>query len=232
MIAQAQLPLNIQLRDEATFKNFYPGNNAQAVNAVIEVSQGQGESFLYLWGSEKVGKSHLLQAACHGSADLTRSAVYIPLSDIADLSFQVLQGLEKVSLVCLDDLQCLAGKPAWEEALFHLFNRIRAGQGKLLIAADCSPKQIDIQLPDLKSRLAWGVTYHLHDLSDEEKLAALQWRARCRGLELNKTVGKFLLSRCSRDIAELFQILEALDHASLAEQHRLTIPFVKQILKL
>lgn len=226
----AQLPLNIQLRDDATLESYYAGDNQQAWQAVNEISHGAGENFLYLWGKYGVGRSHLLQAACHKARGLGVAAVYIPLQESLFLSPQFVQGLENIPLVCLDDIQSIAGQAIWEETLFHLFNRIRAQNTRLLIAASDSPKNIAVQLPDLKSRLAWGVTYQLQALTDDQKLDALALRAHCRGLELSKTVGQFLLSRCPRNMTELFQTLEQLDKASLAEQRRLTIPFVKQVL--
>ncbi len=95
---------------------------------------------------------------------------------------------------------------------------------------DVPPAQLRVKLMDLKSRLGWGVVYHLHGLSDEQKLEALRLRAQGRGLELDGSVGRFLLRRCPRDMGQLFLMLEELDQASLAEQRRLTIPFVKDVL--
>jgi DnaA family protein len=225
-----QLPLNIQLRDDATFASFYEGDNLQVVKALTQLARGLDEPFLYLWGQKGAGKSHLLQAACHAASELNVAAVYLPLQEWRNLSPLVLQDLEKVPLVCLDDIESIAGNELWEEALFHAFNRIRSQNVRLVISSETSPLSLPIQLPDLKSRLAWGVTYQLHRLNDEQKLAALILRAGVRGLSLNKTVGQFLLSRCPRDMNELFHTLERLDDASLSEQRRLTIPFVKQVL--
>lgn len=227
-----QLPLNIQLRDDATLDSFYPGDNIEVIKAIhYFVSQKEG-AFLYLWGQEGVGRSHLLQAACHASSELGYAALYLPLLEQKYFSSSILQGIDQISLICLDDIQAIAGLPDWEEAIFHLFNRIQLQGSCLLVAADVSPTHLPITLPDLKSRLASGVTYQLHRLSDEQKIKALQLRAAQRGLQLAKSVGQFLLSRCSRDMSELFLTLEELDKASLAEQRRLTIPFVKQVLLL
>lgn len=228
----AQLPLNIQLRDDSTLASFYPCGNDQAFKAVQEHAQGKNETLLYCWGAKGVGKSHLLQAACHAAVEQNIAAVYIPLEDSASFSPQLLQNLEKIPLICLDDIQYVCSDILWEEGLFHLFNRVHARQGRLIISSDVSPTHSSIQLPDLKSRLAWGMSYQLHELNDEQKLQALILRAHYRGLELNNTVGHFLLSRCPRNMSELFQTLEILDQASLAEQRRLTIPFVKQILRV
>lgn len=225
-----QLPLNIQLRDDSVLESFYAGDNFQALQAVTALSRGFGESFVYCWGPTGVGRTHLLQATCHAAVEAGIAAAYVPLSDFNNLNVSLLQGLDTLSLICIDDIHKIAGNAVWEEALFHLFNRIRAANGRLLISADVSPLHIALTLPDLKSRLAWGVVYQLHELSDEQKWEALALRARCRGLQLNKAVSQFLLSRCSRNMAQLFRYLEQLDKASLAEQRRLTIPFVKHVL--
>lgn len=226
-----QLPLNIQWRDDATLQNFYPGDNVEALKAVSELSQSMGEPFVYLWGQSGVGRTHLLQATCRAASENNVAAFYISLRDKHHLSLTALQGVEDLPLVCIDDIEQVASVSMWEEALFHLFNRIQAQKGRLLIAADVAPKYLPFSLLDLKSRLNWGVTYQLHRLTDEQKIAVLQLRAQHRGLELNKMVGQFLLSHCSRDMSELYGILEKLDHASLVEQRRLTIPFVKQVMK-
>jgi DnaA family protein len=68
----------------------------------------------------------------------------------------------------------------------------------------------------------------LKPLNDDQKLAALQKRAALRGLELNNDAGRFLISRYSRNLCELFALLDKLDHASLSEQRRLTIPFLRR----
>ena len=227
-----QLPLNIQLRDDATLMSFYPGDNIEVINAIQQLTGRKEGAFMYLWGQEGVGRSHLLQAACHAASEVGINAVYVPLLEQKYFSPAILQGIEEISLICIDDIQVIMAQPAWEEALFHLFNRIQLQGNCLLVAADVSPKNLSSTLPDLKSRLASGITYQIHRLSDEQKIQALQLRAQQRGLQLAKTVGQFLLSRCSRDMVELFSILEKLDQASLAEQRRLTIPFVKQVLAL
>lgn len=228
----AQLPLNIQLRDHATFSSFYPGDNLEAFNAITHILDPKTEPFLYVWGCDEVGKSHLLQAACNQAMELGLASAYFSLKDLVLQSPEVWQGIESLSLICVDDLEYIAGNPVWEEALFHLFNRILLQQNRLFVSANSAPKDLAIALPDLKSRLASGVTYQLHRLTDDQKIKVLQLRAKQRGLKITLLVGRFLLNHCSRSMTELFGILEVLDRASLAEQRRLTIPFVKQILSI
>jgi DnaA family protein len=221
-----QLPLSMWLREGATFTNYVAGENEQVVKALSQ------EQFVYLWGNEGVGKTHLLQAACHAASAANKASAYLPMAEVAELLPEMLEGLEQMDVIVVDDIDAIAGDKQWETALFHLYNRVRdSGQGVLFVAATQPLASIKLNLPDLQSRLAWGLVYQLHALSDDEKLAALQQRADSRGFELPDEVGRYLLRHLPRDMVALFGLLDRLDQLSLAEQRRLTIPFVKQVIE-
>jgi len=227
-----QLSLGLSLDDDATFSNFYRAvgsRNAHIVAALEAQTAGEGEPFIFLWGAS--GVSHLLQAACHSADEQGLRVQYLPLQELEEFEpGLLLDGLESQQLICIDGLQWVVGNADWEEALFTFFNRVRDSGARLLMAANASPNEMPILLADLQSRLNWGLSLHIAALSDEEKLAALQLRARARGLQLSDEVGLFILHRAPRELSTLFQTLHQLDKASLAEQRRLTIPFVKQVL--
>ena len=228
-----QLPLGVRLRDDATFANYYPGANAAAlgyVERLCEAEAGWTESLIYLWGGEGVGCSHLLQAACLRFEQCGEPAVYLPLREVADYGPELLDNLEQCELVCLDDLDAVAGRRDWEEALFHLFNRLRDSGRRLLLAANAAPRELPVQLPDLQSRLSLALVFQLQELAEEDKLRALQLRASRRGLQLSDEVGRFILTRGARSMSGLFDLLERLDQASLQAQRKLTIPFLKEVL--
>lgn len=230
--AQGQLPLGLTLKDDASFNNFYVGRNGETINALKQTAQGNGERITYLCGSRGQGLSHLLQACCHEAATHHLTSVYLPLGDLMSESPEMLEGMESLNLVCLDDLHCLAESREWEEAVFHLFNRIKDAGGSIVMTGNNLPKDLPLALPDLISRLSWGVVYQLHPLSDDEKLQVLIARAQGRGIKLSEEVGKYILSHCPRHMSTLFAALDALDKASLAAQRRLTIPFVKEVLEI
>lgn len=231
-----QLSLGVSLNDDATFDNFYApdlARNALVVDGLRRQVEGRGESFVYLWGAPGSGLTHLLQASCHYAQTRGQSIQYLPLRDMVGYApAEIFTGLESLDLVCLDCLAAIAGRPDWELAIFNLYNLLRESGRKLLVAAEHSPRELAINLEDLRSRLQWGVTYQVHNLSDDDKQQALQLRARARGLELNDEVAQFIIQRLPRDTNELFWQLQRLDHASLAEQRKLTIPFVKKVLAL
>ena len=155
---------------------------------------------------------------------------YLPLAELADYGPELLDNLEQCELVCLDDLDAVAGRADWEEALFHLFNRLRDAGKRLLLAAATSPRELGVQLPDLQSRLTLALVFQLQELADEDKLRALQLRASRRGLQMPDEVGRFILTRGARSMSALFELLEQLDQASLQAQRKLTIPFLKETL--
>jgi len=184
-----------------------------------------------LWGAKGSGLTHLLQAACHWARAQQHTCVYLPLEDLAGYAPQpLLEGLESQYLVCLDELQAVVGNQQWELRLFDLYNRITEQQNHLVVAADCNPQELAIQLQDLRSRLSAGYTLHVEAIADEDKAKALQMSAKSRGMELSDDVAQFILNRAPRDMNVLFDILEQLDEMSLSAQRKLTIPFVKEIM--
>lgn len=225
-----QLPLTIQRNEEATFANFYWENNALIEQQLKLAVAGTGERLIYLWGSQSSGKSHLLQACCYALA--TQLVSYLPLTLLKACGPESLEGLEGHAFIGLDDIDAIAGDRHFEIALFHLYNRIRdQGHGLLMLSGTCPPAQLPLQLPDLKSRLCWGLTLHINPLSDEGKVKTLQLHAQKCGFELPDKVGHFLLQRYTRSLPDLLALLHQLDEASLIAQRKMTIPFVKSICK-
>lgn len=231
-----QLSLSVNLNDDATFDNFYAPaqtHNAMVVQGLRAQLDGSGDAFIYLWGAPGCGLTHLLQAACHQAQSAGMSVQYLPLRDLVGYApDELFAGLESVDLVCLDCLPSVAGRADWERAIFHLYNQLRDQGKRLLVAAEHNPRELALTLEDLRSRLQWGLTYQVHSLSDEDKQQALQMRARARGLELSDEVAQYITQRLPRDTNELFWQLQRLDHASLTEQRKLTIPFVKKVLAI
>jgi DnaA family protein len=69
----------------------------------------------------------------------------------------------------------------------------------------------------------------MQPLSDAQKLEAVRLRAQHRGLEMPEDVARYILSRYPRDLRSLFDLLDRIDEASLAEQRRVTIPFLRHL---
>jgi DnaA-homolog protein len=230
MTMAKQLPLQFEFRANQSFEDFFPSTNNEVINHLQKASSGLGERQIFLWGPSGLGKSHLLQACCHRAQSLNLSSFYFSFSAIELPDPELLMGLEVFDVVCLDNIEQIAGNAAWENAFFNFFNRHRDEDHILIMSANCAPNQIAIQLPDLKTRLNWGLTLKLQSLSDHEKIKTLIFKADKMGFEISAQVGRFLLTHYERDLPALWVLLTKLDQASLAAKRKLTIPFLKQIL--
>lgn len=222
-----QLPLAVSLPPEATLSDFVAGANLQPLDALQRVAHGKTSEPLYLSGPPGAGKTHLLMGATALAQQLGRGSSYLPLSQLAAFSPELLLGLDELDLIALDDVQAIVGNPVWEQALFRLFNRARDCRTSLIFGADRGPTSLDLTLPDLKSRLAWGISYRLQPLDDQGRITLLLHHARQRGLEMTPAVARWIVSRCSRGPGDLLELLARLDEASLAEKRKLTLPFVQ-----
>jgi DnaA-homolog protein len=229
-----QLSLNLRLKDGSSFSNFLAGPNREAFEGLRAAVAAAADDktpaqMIFLWGADGTGKSHLLQAACRLAQELGVAPVYVPLADAAELSPSLLESVETAPLVCLDDVERVAGKPEWEMALFTLTERLRVARGTQISAAVAPPSRLGLRLPDLASRLAWGTVYALEPLTDAQKLEAIRLRAHNRGFEMPEEVVQYILSRYPRDMGSLFDLLDRIDRASLTQQRRVTIPFLRQL---
>ena len=221
----------IALHDGARYDSFYTGTDNEIVLKDLRASiKSEEHKQIIIWGAENSGKSHLLQAACHAVFDDGMLSAYFPLSTVQRHGTRVFTGVQKYKLICIDDIETVLGNKEWEEALFHLINQVRDNKQLLFFAARENPRHIHCDLPDLKSRLLWGASYQLKELSDADKAKALKSRANQRGFELGDAVIEYIYKRYPRDFGTLMKILDILDRESLSRKRKVTIPFVKEAL--
>jgi DnaA family protein len=212
------------LRADAVFESFWPGFNDE----IVATLRTPGAAPLWLWGASGTGKTHLLQAVCAAAGE---AAAYFPLTRPLGLPPEALAGFERTRVLCVDDVDAVAGDLAWERALFRLFNDAAELRTRLIFAAAAPPRQPDWRLEDWRSRAAACVVYQLRELDDDGRIEALRLRAAQRGLQLPHETSEYLLKRMPRDLRSLFGVLDQLDEASLVAQRRLTIPFIRDALE-
>jgi DnaA family protein len=211
-----QLPLALRWPRRQRFEQFHAGINAPALTAVQLLALQPGAPWVYLAGAAGSGKSHLLIAACHAANATGRTVQYLPLAALADQA-AVLRGV--------------AGNREAEHALFDLYNQARAEGTALLFAADATPMQLALSLPDLRSRLGACTQFALKALDDAERRVVLKVQAAGRGIQLDDVVLDWLFARYARDLGALLDLLDRLDQASLAAQRRITVPFLRDFLR-
>jgi len=231
MLFSPQIPLPLMPRRDGRFEDFVAGPNKTVVEALKQVP-GEPGSNLFLYGAEGSGKTHLLNALCHEMREHQGRAFYLAMKRLPKDAITSLQGLETLDLVCVDDLHVIAGDKAWEEALFHCFNRIREAGGRLVVSSHVRLSAMNIDLPDLASRLAWGLRLPLLPLEDEDKLAVIDLHCSALGTHLPQDVQHYLLKRQDRNLPALIRTVEKLHQAALTNKRRITVPLAREVLKV
>jgi DnaA family protein len=230
MLFSPQIPLQLEPRRDCRFEDFISGPNHAVVEALKHMPDEPGSS-IFLFGDEGSGKTHLLNASCYETRERQGRAFYLTLKRLPKDAIASLQGLEKLDLVCVDDLHVIAGDAAWEEALFHCFNRIRQAHGRLLVSSRKRLSALNLSLPDLASRLAWGLRLPLMPLEDHDKLAVINRHSSALGFSLPEDVQQYLLKHHDRSMAALIQTVENLHQAALTNKRRITVPLAREVLK-
>jgi DnaA family protein len=195
-----QLPLQISQPAEPSFDNFIAGDNAEALARVRQLASGELREAIVYLWGE-IGS---------GRTHLLRAAARA-----------------NASLTVADDVQALDADG--QQRLFGAINAAREGRGAVLAAGSAPPVALALR-EDLRSRLAWGLVYHLKPLGETEKMRHLQAEAGRRGLALSDEIAAYLLARVPRDMATLTALLEALDRQALTRKRPLTLPLVREVL--
>lgn len=236
-----QLPVPFRRVEAPAFGNFFVEAGAEVVDGVRRLvaagSVAPGDlanaapKLLFLHGAPGSGKTHLLIAALRAAADLGQPVAYLDLAEArgAPGRAAAVDGLPRGALVCLDRADAVVGGKDGELELFAIFERLRAADARMLIAARAAPGHLPCALPDLRTRLASGLTYRLPTLSDAGKAAAMRAYAIRRGLTLSKPVLAHILRHHARDTASLFQLLDKLDRLSMARQRKVTVALLREL---
>jgi len=228
MSSSPQILLPLESRPDDRFEDYVAGHNQNVVLALQELP-GASEGCLFVSGPDGSGKSHLLNATCNLARSRGLQAFYFALGHLPETAAEGLDGLEVMDLVCIDDIDRVAGIAIWENSLFHFFNRFRARRGRLVVSSSSPLSSLRFQLPDLASRLAWGLRLQIEPLADDDKLELLQRKAGALGIHLPDEVALYLLNRGQRNTVSLLACLEALRVEALAEKRKITMALARKV---
>jgi len=209
-----QLLLDVRPPAQPELVRFVAGRNVELMAQLQAMLDGSAaERMVYVWGAPGSGKSYLL--AAWGHACQARGMV-------VDFT-----GQQAAQAVIADQVE------TWSEARQHAgfatFNRVREAGGLWLAAGNVAPADLPL-MPELQTRLGWGLVFQLQALDDAEKCAALSQHAETLGFRLDPQVADYLLNHTARDMQSLLRVLEALDRFSLETRRPITLPLLRQLL--
>jgi DnaA family protein len=223
-----QIALDIGLGNGPTIDNFFAGPNEAAVAHlrlwIGEKNQTTGRSPVstYWWGPEGCGKTHLLRAAREGLREQGAHVGWLGAREA------VSEFDERWAAVLIDDVHLLTAEQ--QQTAFNWFVNAQTHRKPVIAAGLWAP--VDLKLrDDLRTRLGWGHIFKLHLLSESERRGVLRQAADARGVFLSDEVMDFMLTRFSRDLGSLMELLDLLDGYSLQTQRAVTIPLIKSMLE-
>lgn len=196
----------------------------QANAELIFMLQQEHDPFLFIWGNQGSGKSHILQAWVGHCTTAGKRAVYVDAA-----KDYLSDSLAQADCVAVDQVEQLDDQG--QAALFNLFNRFRnSGRGSLLLAADVPPTRLQVR-EDLRTRMGYCLVYEVKSLDKQEKIDALINMAAARHLDIDPKIFHYLLDHWRQDLNSLLQMFEDLADYAITKGRPLTLSLLKQLLK-
>lgn len=222
-----QVNLPFALNDQLLLSNLLGEQNQAVLSQIEQHLSAEASGIMYVAGEHASGKTHLLQASVMAAMDQHVSALYLDLAQTLPAGF--LHNLDNYDWIAIDNIDLADTEQ--QQALFDLYNRVKNSSRTLIVSATQLPAQLSL-LIDLKTRLSQALVFQLAALDDEQKLQVLNTKLGHKGLSVETKVLAYLLKQYSRDLSELVEMIEQLDKLSLQQKKAITIPFVKQWLKV
>ena len=94
---------------------------------------------LFLYGIAGTGKSFLLQSLCNYYTDNKKTSLYIPLNEVKEYESNFIDSLEELDLICIDEVDSIAGDDNWEVAIFNLINNCLITKCRLIFCSRLNP---------------------------------------------------------------------------------------------
>ena len=225
-----QIALPLKLDRQFSFDNYFGRQTEFVIDNLKALVRGDSEIQIGLWGASGSGKTHLLNACAHYAYGRNIRFHFYDAAELSDFNASEFEGFEHCDVLAIDNLDAIVGLSAWESRFYQVINRCRDGDFRFIYSLSSKPELLEIALPDLRSRLQWGLMLHMRDSEEAEVGEILAKRARLLGIELSNEVIAYLLTHHSRNLASQMAILQTLDGASLSQRRKVTIPLIKQAL--
>ena len=222
-----QIALDIGLAAGPTLANFCAGPNLAALQHLAlwvgATTSTRSPVPTYLWGVGGSSKSHLLKAAREALREQGARVGWLDATVLEPPEFD-----EAWAAVLLDDVHLYTAPQ--QHGAFNWFVNAQTVQRPVLAAGALAPVELQLR-DDLRTRLGWGHVFHMVPLSEPERRAVLRRSADERGVFLGDEVMDFMLTRFSRDLGSLMELLDLLDGYALQTKRAITIPLIKSMME-
>lgn len=211
-----QLLLQFSHRPALDREDFWVSASNQQAVAWIDQFPNWPAPGLIIVGSVGSGKTHLAQVWQKKTGAIVWDKNQSPDDQV-----------QKNKYIVIDNITPITNP----ENILHLYNLIAAEQGSLLITAPTPPAQWNIKLADLSSRLLALPVVEITPPDDQLLSALLIKLADDRQISLSPEIIQYVLPRMERSFLAAQNLIEKLDHLSLAEKRNITVPVARAVLE-
>jgi chromosomal replication initiator protein len=233
------------LNPRYTFEGFVVGacnRFAHAATLAIAESPARAYNPLFIYGGVGLGKTHLIQAACHYLSEMHKDLrlFYTTSESFTNELINAIQNrltkkfrekYRSVDVLLIDDIHFIAGKESTQEEFFHTFNALYDAHKQIVLSSDRPPKTISGLEERLVSRFEWGLVTDIQPPDLETRIAILKKKAERNFVTLPDDVLYFIAENIKTNIRELEgALIKVIAYASL-ENLKISLDLAKDVLK-
>lgn len=212
-----------------------------AAQAVVKNPQ-HAYNPLFFYGSSGLGKTHLIQAVGNEIKRLfpEKHILYVTAEKFMNDYTSSVQNnrttsfrdkYRKFDVLIMDDIQFISGKEQTQNELFHLFNTLYDSQKNIIFSSDKHPNHI-IGLEDrLKTRFNAGMTIDIQEPDLESRLAIVRQKSARLPHPLDTEVLSYIASVVTGSIRELEGVLNIISMHTEVKQKPVSLTEVKSLIK-
>lgn len=233
------------LNPRYTFEGFVVGASnrfAHAATLAIADSPAKAYNPLFIYGGVGLGKTHLMQAACHYISETHKNLklFYTTSERFTNELINAIQNrttprfrekYRDVDVLLIDDIHFIAGKESTQEEFFHTFNALYDAHKQIVLSSDRPPKIIPSLEERLVSRFEWGLVTDVQPPDLETRIAILKKKAERNSMVLPDDVLFFIAERIKTNIRELEGALIKVIAYSSLENTKISLGLAKDVLK-
>jgi len=233
------------LNPKYTFEGFVVGSsNRFAHAATLAIAEAPAKAYnpLFIYGGVGLGKTHLMQAACHYISEMHKNLklFYTTSESFTNELINAIQNrttqrfrekYRNVDVLLIDDIHFIAGKESTQEEFFHTFNALYDGHKQIVLSSDRPPKTIPGLEERLVSRFEWGLVTDIQPPDFETRIAILKKKAERNAAELPDDILYYIADIIKTNIRELEGALIKVIAYSALENKKISLELVKDILK-
>ena len=234
-----------RLQGRFTFDAFVIGpSNRFAHAAALAVAETPARAYnpLFIYGGVGLGKTHLLHAIGHFTAE-NHPGLSVRYVSVETFTNEFINSLRDgamrsfkdryrgTDILLIDDIQMLEGREQTQEEFFHTFNALHESGKQIVISSDRPPSAIKTLEDRLRSRFEMGLITDVQPPDLELRIAILRKRVKTDGYQIrDPEVLSFIAARVSTNVRQLEgALIRVVAHSSISGRP-VTVDLAQEVL--